>query len=351
MLSFFRKNNEEDKTTAKDAEKSSSPNTTVKTPSLDDIPNLIDLLINSEDEHDATAAAQCIYKLCDINHKYNRVPMICSGKYNVLIPLLQCLAEESKFRSRRKFACLALSNLSLSERNKEFMAREPFSKDIIDSVSKVIAYNEYDSYLGCICLLNLSLLETSNKTMLQHSPITNGKHTSPLDSPNSLLRVLERIFTTFPVAPLKLQWACGLIKNLVESEENAVLIAQTKIPKCIVDHARTTIVNPYQWKRNSTEAFSVQIILSLLQWPQSRKVLIDVGAIEMISIMAKREIQAFDGFVNIQPFLNLLTRSHRESRGYNDTFKTSALVTAEVIVQNNHTLSDYPLATAVVSLE
>ena len=50
-----------------------------KPPTLDDIPELVETMMNEKGEKSA-AATKRIYELCDVGHKQNRVPMVCSGK-------------------------------------------------------------------------------------------------------------------------------------------------------------------------------------------------------------------------------------------------------------------------------
>ena len=267
-----------------------------KPPILDDIPELLDTMLNSKGEKSA-AATKRVYELCDVGHKQNRVPMVCSGKYDVLTPLAQCLTQESG--DGRHLACLALNNLSIPTENKRVMALGPSSKDVIGGLCKVIAEDKQESYLCCICLMNLSFLEASITTILQHSPSPEGKEISPLENPSSLLRVLEKLLTNSPAAPKAssgksegVRWACGLIKNLAKSEENAALIGQTEIPKCVVENIRLATASPSRWTSNSLEDFSLFVILNLAQWPQSREALISAGAVDVIkSIMAEGDLQ------------------------------------------------------------
>ena len=173
------------------------------------------------------AAARRIQVLCNVGHKQNRVPMVCRGKYDVLTPLAQCLNGSG---DERHFAFLALNNISIPEENKRVMALGPSSKDIIGGLCKNIANNTPESYLCCICLMNISFLEASRKPILQHSPGPNDSYNStipPLENPDSLLRVIENLLLTSnsPTKPAAatspVRWACGLIKNLAKSEENA----------------------------------------------------------------------------------------------------------------------------------
>ena len=245
----------------------------------------------------SAAATKRIYELCDVGHKQNRVPMVCSGKYDVLTPLAKCLTQESG--DGRHLACLALNNLSIPTENKRVMALGPASKDVIGGLCKVIAEDKQESYLCCICLMNLSFLEASITTILQHSPAPEGKTIAPLDNPNSLLRVLEKLLTNSPAVPKSgsgksegVRWACGLIKNLAKSEENAALIGKTDIPKCVVENIRATTAPPTRWTSNSLEDFSLFVILNLAQWPVSRDALIQAGAVDVVKpIMSEGDLQ------------------------------------------------------------
>merc|ERR1712238_474980 len=88
------------------------------------------------------------------------------------------------------------------------------------------------------------------------------------------------------------RWACGLIKNLAKSEENAALIGQTEIPKCVVENIRAASAPPSRWTSNPLEDFSLFVILNLAQWPQSREALINAGAVDVITlIMAEGDLQ------------------------------------------------------------
>ncbi|KAL7467249.1 hypothetical protein ACHAXS_011298, partial [Conticribra weissflogii] len=269
----------------------------VKPPQMEDIPELIETMMGEKGEKSA-AATKRIYELCDVGHKQNRVPMVCSGKYDVLTPLAQCLTQESG--DGRHLACLALNNLSIPTENKRVMALGPASSAVIGGLCKVIAEDKQESYLCCICLMNLSFLEASITTMLQHSPVPEGSDPiAPLDNPDSLLRILEKLLNNAPAVPKSgsgksegVRWACGLIKNLAKSEENAALFGKTDIPKRVVDNIRNTTAPPSRWTSNSLEDFSLFVILNLAQWPGSREALIDAGAIDVIKpIMAEGDLQ------------------------------------------------------------
>lgn len=268
-----------------------------KPPTLDDIPDLLKTMMEETGEKSA-AATKRIYELCDVGHKQNRIPMVCSGKWDVLTPLAHCLSQESG--DGRHLACLALNNLSIPTENKRVMALGPASSDVIGGLCRVIQEDKQESYLCCICLMNLSFLEASITTILKHSPVDEGSAPiAPLENANSLLRVLEKLLTSAPSTAKNgsgksegVRWACGLIKNLAKSEENASLIGKTDIPKCVVENIKSTTAPPSRWTSNSLEDFSLFVILNLAQWSGSRDALISAGAVDVIKpIMGEGDLQ------------------------------------------------------------
>jgi len=231
--------------------------------------------------------------------------MVCSGKWDVLTPLAKCLTQESG--DGRHLACLALNNLSIPTENKRVMALGPASKDVIGGLCKVIAEDKQESYLCCICLMNLSFLEASITTILQHSPVEEGEApVDPLGNTNSLLRVLEKLLTNSPSVPKSgsgksegVRWACGLIKNLAKSEENAALFGKTDIPKCVIENIRSTTAPPSRWTSNSLEDFSLFVVLNLAQWPISKEALLEAGAIDAVKpIMSEGDLQGLKATVS-----------------------------------------------------
>jgi len=270
---------------------------TTKPPQLDDIPELLETMLNEKGEKSA-AATKRIYELCDVGHKQNRVPMVCSGKWDVLTPLAKCLTQESG--DGRHLACLALNNLSIPTENKRVMALGPAAKDVIGGLCKVIAEDKQESYLCCICLMNLSFLEASITSILKHSPSPNGSAIPPLSNPDSLIRVLEKLLANSPTAPKSgsgksegVRWACGLIKNLAKSEENAALFGKTDIPKCVVDNLRNnSMTPPSRWTSNSLEDFSLFVVLNLAQWSGSKAALMDAETVKVIKpMMSEGDLQ------------------------------------------------------------
>jgi len=90
----------------------------------------------------------------------------------------------------------------------------------------------------------------------------------------------------------KLYTATKAYADLSKAAENAALIGQTEIPKCVVENIRAASAPPSRWTSNSLEDFSLFVILNLAQWPQSREALINAGAVDVITlIMAEGDLQ------------------------------------------------------------
>jgi hypothetical protein len=73
--------------------------------------------MEGEDPARATDAAKQLYELCDVAHKFNREPMVATGKYDVLNPLADCLLQNND--EKLHFVCLTLNNLADRTRTNE----------------------------------------------------------------------------------------------------------------------------------------------------------------------------------------------------------------------------------------
>lgn len=284
-------------------------------PQMDDIPYLLEIMATKTGGQ-LSAAVNHIYKLGDVGHKENRVPMVCSGKYNVLEPLAAVLLANEQTGDARHLACLALNNLCIPKENKRVMALGPSSSILLRALCKVMASGEKEAYLCSICLMNLSFLEDNLVRILHYCPVPDGSmiHAPPLDCPESMICVLERTLRCADppaqqqeIVPTnislfgrifrsrsdpksiqlvhkseKMRWTCGLIKNLATSEENASLFGNTRISAHVVDNLRKSESPSSEWGTNSLEDFSLWIILNLAQWPASRIRLIEAGTVDVI---------------------------------------------------------------------
>jgi hypothetical protein len=129
-------------------------------PAMEDIPGLLRTMTTERGARSA-AATKRIYELCDVRHKHNRAPLVCGGKHDVLAPLAWCLTRDGGEPHRRYLACLSLCNLSIPTENKRVMALGHASNGIVGGLCQVLAEDAPESYLCCICLMNLSFLRAS----------------------------------------------------------------------------------------------------------------------------------------------------------------------------------------------
>jgi hypothetical protein len=240
-------------------------------PTLFDVPKLVEAMLKAGGK-EAASAAHTIYELSDVAHKQNRVPMVCSGKYDVLVPLTRCLTHDNN--AKLHFVCLALNNLSIPDENKRVMALERGSRTLIGNLCQVIAAGKKEAYLCCICLMNLSVLEASMKLILQFSPkdpkqkkiaAVLQKKVPPLENPRSLIRILQDLLAHAVRGTADFRWAFGLLSVLSKHPDNAQLIAQTAIPNVAIENLRSSKLPPSEWKNNSLEDFSLFLILHVSQ--------------------------------------------------------------------------------------
>jgi hypothetical protein len=261
-------------------QKSSTP------PTLFDVPKLVEAMLKAGGK-EAASAAQTIYELSDVAHKQNRVPMVCSGNYDVLVPLTKCLTHNND--AKLHFVCLALNNLSIPDENKRVMALERGSRILVGNLCKVIAAGKKEAYLCCICLMNLSFLEPAMKLILQFSPkdpnqkkiaAVLAKKIPPLENPRSLIRILQDLLAHAVRGTADFRWAFGLLSVLSKHPDNAQLIAQTAIPNVAIENLRISKLPPSEWKNNSLEDVSLFLILHVSQEVTGEAL---EGALEVIS--------------------------------------------------------------------
>jgi hypothetical protein len=110
--------------------------------------------------------------------------------------------------------------------------------------------------------MSLSFLRACADAILRHSPAPppGCPPIRPLDNPCSLIRTLERLLLEYddndasaPRCGECARWACGLVRNLATSEENAALLAMTDIPRCVLGNVRNASSPPAAWTSNCLE--------------------------------------------------------------------------------------------------
>jgi len=205
------------------------------------------------------------------------------------------------------FVCLTLNNLSVPYDNKRVMVMERGAKRLIGNLCKVIASGKKESHLCCIVLMNLTFYEPGLTIIGQLSPTPkhpsiesssssssdsperrNGTakkalittHTilkkaanvvikqpklTPLENPQSLLRILQDLISSVERGTSDFRWAFGLLANLTRHTENALLIGLTGIPQMAIENLRVSKTPSNEWATNSLEDFSLYFLLHLAE--------------------------------------------------------------------------------------
>ena len=190
----------------------------------------------------------------------------------------------------RRLICLILNNLSIPFDNKAVMVLGPNGANLVRVLLDTINGGNPETYLCCVCLMNLSILEDSKKFLTSFIPpaeLDNEKSgvasSDPLENPRSLLRALEHmiaIYSTFLTSPNVVSvesqavlWSMGLFRNLSTQPENAVLIAQTTIPS-LAGSCIQNSPNPLcKWTRDSLEDMCLGFLVCLVQSSEAIRIL------------------------------------------------------------------------------
>lgn len=218
------------------------------------------------------------------------------------------LAIKARVDEKLHFVCLTLNNLSIPHDNKRVMVRERGAKRLIGNLCKVIASGKKEAHLCCIILMNLSFYEpglpiigqfspTPRSSFMEASPnsslekgatqssgkakkalqttttilkraadaVTKQRKLTPLENPDSLLRILQDLLCTAERGTSDFRWAFGLLANLSRHPENALLIGLTGIPQVAINNLRLSKVPSNEWATNSLEDFSLYFILHLAE--------------------------------------------------------------------------------------
>lgn len=249
-------------------------------------------------------ALQKLYDLTEKGNEHNRVPLVCNDEdwdvVGVLSKALLASTEEvlgsnsietgrqakkgkMSVDEDRRLMCWTLNNLSIPYENKEAIAMGKQSVNLFHALTTVIQLNLPETYLCCICLLNLTYLAdalipitfyvhnngkppyspirssstTSRETggrpptspfsrsrslslQQNHRPLHSGKNLWSesgrisemsglvLGNSSSLIRVIERMMlinapfllsTVQSVQGEAIRWSCGLVRNVTYARD------------------------------------------------------------------------------------------------------------------------------------
>lgn len=223
------------------------------------------------------------------------IPVVASRKWAIIDRLAYCLSIAADSVERRQI-CLILNNLSIPFDNKALMVLGDAGDKLLAALLKTINAKHPEAYLCCVCLMNLSILEKSKRTLMYYVPpltatdvcenqgapessvsSTYNSHGDPLKNPSSLLRTLEQmivIYSALLPSPVKsvegqaVKWSMGFFRNLSTTVEHAKLLAQTAIPS-VAGHLIRTSPRPLcKWTRDSFEDITLSFLVQLVQFPE-----------------------------------------------------------------------------------
>lgn len=268
-----------------------------------------------------------------------RVPLVCSCKWDIIPPLANCLhsniaysssEEDGQHEQITRLICLTLINLSIPHENKNVMVHGPHANLLLGSITGVINVMVPEAtYLCCIILMNLSLLQDTAGPILMYSslfqcspscnmdlpaadmvwdtfpasqPVAPCHPTLPrqrrssskwrcLDDPNSLIRSLERLIRdkqpflmskVFSVEGEGIRWAIGLLRYLTLTSDHCSIISKTEIPALVLGILERTPHQTIKWTNESTEDMTLKVLENLAAYPSSREKLKESGALVVL---------------------------------------------------------------------
>ena len=254
----------------------------------DDEPSLSKVLpaiLKDLNNEPSITSLRCLNQLCNEKNGVNRIAMLCCCKWDVLTPLIYVMTKcDGK---ERRLACLILANLSIPFENKAVMALGNLSLPLFSALYSVIQERSPEAYIACICLANISYLDDALEPIFQFSQTETVL--SPLENSNSACRILERVIQTCPYPPSKatvqseaVRWTCVILKYCSKSEINCSMIAKTTIPAYIVGYLNYTKNPLVKWTNGSVEDSSLQIILHMCQWSETKELLKRLNTVRVL---------------------------------------------------------------------
>jgi hypothetical protein len=225
----------------------------------------------------------------------DRLPMICTTKFNIIRELLPCLSSEAASTDRRR-ALLLIANLAIPTENKAVMLLSGTIDDLLPALLRIVRGRWNESYLAAACLFNLSYLGDAKGKLLRYvapqlaredednSPALSYEFHLPEDNPCSLLRILESLlveYTGFVSAPSvavqasvqreAVRWSMATLCNLVtNAPDNAIVVGtKTGIPALAVTCLDLTDRDLELWSPDSLENSCLMLLARVAVRPES----------------------------------------------------------------------------------
>lgn len=258
----------------------------------EDIEDIVEVLLKDLKNEGKlrTAALQKLYRMTDRERQQNRIPVMCTTRYDIISKLIPCMTSKSLATDRRQ-ALLLVSNLCVPPENKAaIMLGEP-AKNLLPVLLDIVTNRLPESYLATVCLFNLSFLEESKQFLFTYVPpeMPGDKeskldyhHYAPIQDPTSLLRTLEAAMKEFlpfvvslpenqrhvmSVEGEVIRYAMGVFRHLSTIDDIAIKIAkETIIPGVAVQCLKASLGKDLAlWKRDSMEDACLMLLVRLSQ--------------------------------------------------------------------------------------
>lgn len=239
------------------------------------------------------------------------------------------IPDDDDIGNTRRLICLTLNQLSLPFQNKKVMVFGNASDLLIENLLKIINQRLPEAYLSCICIMNLTYLESAidailnittlrefedNKLSLRSASnrpnnidpmewnnfpnapkVPASRAPSPVRSfrrPSSLLlRSLASLMqehTPFLMSKVlseegeAVRWSVGLIRNLTKTESHISIIARTEIPFLILSFIRQSPNPIIRWSKDSLEEMSLTVLGNMASFPITRSLLKSTDAVAVV---------------------------------------------------------------------
>ena len=212
----------------------------------------------------------------------DRVPVVCSKKFDTMNALVPCLSPDASHTDRRQ-ALLLLNNLCIPQDNKKQILLGERRDVMLHSLLLILQRRLPEVHIAAASLYNLSFLEETKLMLLQYTPppsLMMGEEGSAISkSQSSLLRIVEDMVvdftpclslgtrkTTSTVEAASVRWCMALMRNLVTERDNATIVAaKTKFPVLAAQILLESDGDLSHWKRDSVEDSSLLLLLLLVR--------------------------------------------------------------------------------------
>lgn len=252
-------------------------------------------LLKEMDVEQGTDVLQTVYHMCDTRNRHNRIPMLACTRLDVMNHVADRILRENC--DGLDVALLLLNNLAIPSRNKIAMMSCSSAKKLLDGLFRVINRDVPEKLLGIICLVNITICRNNVDQILNHvvEQVCNGEEEKK--NTTSLLGILDTLLVpksspehndiantplTLSIEKETIRWACKLAMNLCASEDNAVALSVSDVPKRLLNLLRNSTQDRKCWSVESIEDSALKALRTFASWPVLKSCLVEEDAITIV---------------------------------------------------------------------